>query len=37
MATEIERNENIKNKWKNIKVGAAGALKIGQDTEALIH
>lgn len=36
MASEIERNESLKMKRKQ-RVGAAGALKIGIDTEALIH
>lgn len=36
MASEIERNESLKVKRKQ-RVGAAGALRIGNDTEALIH
>jgi hypothetical protein len=37
MAMEIEKNESLRMKRKPAKVGAAGALKIGLDTEALIH
>lgn len=36
MASDIEKNESMRHKRKP-KVGAAGALKIGNDTEALIH
>lgn len=37
MQNELERNEALRTKRKPTRVGAAGALKIGNDTEALIH
>ncbi len=33
----MERNETLRLKRKPTKVGAPGALTIGNDTEALIH
>lgn len=35
--SEMEKNETVRLKKKPTKVGAAGALTIGNDTEALIH